>query len=434
MSKKKFNKLAASSAVVAGYLGYCGVIGVGIATLLGSDMCVAAQPLRSLYDALHADRRNPNMAPHIQKLEALRAEVVKRSQDQGDSGFADFLSEACDNSYDGKVGESWKDPWGLMEQQYPQLYRHIRNIQRDMIRGGENKKLPFGHIWAALDAAAYDRIRIAPITVSTLGSLYGIDFMAIKSQVEVLTQTLGRLVAADGTYGNTSEYFAYWVRNATNPSIQSRPMPQNVEQAVRRLGPNPHLQNKLIQDIDVAVANIRQARLSAIRQARLSARAHDRVFAPRFPALTTAPPSTINFQGCTRLGEAPPFQYLESATINFQGCTGLTKAPSFPVLGISSTINFQGFSKLTEAPPFPVLGIGGTINFQGCTRLGEAPSFPVLRIGGTINFQGCTGPTGMQTFPGPSIPSPPQDHTGLIDTSVFIGIEDLGVDIDSGLD
>jgi hypothetical protein len=83
MSKKKlnFNKLAASGAVVAGCLGYCGVVGVGVVALSGSDMCAAARPLLNLCNALgNVSERDPNMVPHIQKLKALRAEIVRRNQ------------------------------------------------------------------------------------------------------------------------------------------------------------------------------------------------------------------------------------------------------------------------------------------------------------------------------------------------------------------
>ncbi|MDR1031831.1 MAG: hypothetical protein LBL30_01755 [Holosporales bacterium] len=46
MSKEKlsFKKLAVSGAVVAGCLEYCGVIGVGIATLSGSDALCTLPP------------------------------------------------------------------------------------------------------------------------------------------------------------------------------------------------------------------------------------------------------------------------------------------------------------------------------------------------------------------------------------------------------
>jgi hypothetical protein len=262
MSKKKlnFNKLAASGAVVAGCLGYCGVVGVGVATLSGSDMCAAAQPLRDLGNALGNVRRDPNMGPHIQKLEALQAKIVERNQGQGDSEFGDFVDKAFRSLCGRTVGRDYEDEWQFMKRQYPQLYRHIEDIQRGVIRGGENKELPFGHIHDALEAASCDWMRKDLTTKQIVDLLGDRDFMSIKYQIERLTRTVARLFVADGARGNTSRDFVNWVHNATDPTRQSRPMPQGVGLAVRGLEPDQYFQDLLIRGIDDAVEAVRQLR------------------------------------------------------------------------------------------------------------------------------------------------------------------------------
>jgi hypothetical protein len=147
-----------------------------------------------------------------------------------------------------------------MAQQYPRLYQLIKDIQRDVIIRGEKKELPFGHIHDALEAASCDWMRINLITKSIVNSLNGVDFMDIKYQIERLTRTVARLFVADGTRGDTGMDFVKWVRNATNPGILPQPMYQDVEQAVRRLEPDPHFQDLLIWDINDAVAAMRQLR------------------------------------------------------------------------------------------------------------------------------------------------------------------------------